>query len=76
MDDSAPPVPPATVVRTPEIVMDRETFGRMTEEDRDNLLRKGQHDMQKNMDELGKVMEILCPGLTLEGSLAAENYPP
>ncbi|MCP3661960.1 MAG: hypothetical protein GY696_05590 [Gammaproteobacteria bacterium] len=65
-----------TVVRTPEIIMDRETFGRMTEEDRDNMYRNRQYELQKAMDELRKVMGNLRPGLTPEGLFAAANYPP
>ncbi|MCP3662455.1 MAG: hypothetical protein GY696_08180 [Gammaproteobacteria bacterium] len=73
--DSPPPVPPVTVVATPKIIMDRATFDRMNEEDRDNMLRNGQYELQKNMDELQKVMEILRPGLTLEGLFTAAKYP-
>ncbi len=74
--DSPPPVPPVTVVAKPEIIMDRATFDRMNEEDRDNMLRNGQLELQKNMDELRKFMGNLCPGLTPEGLFAAADYTP
>ncbi len=48
----------------------------MTEEDRDYVYRNRQHEMQKAMDELQKVMGNLRPGLTPEGLFAAVNYPP
>ncbi len=85
MGGSPPPVPPVTVVSALEIV-DRATFDRMTEEDRYYDMHRDRQQSELLMSELQKSMDKLLqksaeaynlrPELTLQGSLAAANYPP